>query len=149
MRRSWLCISMVFSLGAAAGWAEAPAANEAAKAGATPSEAGASQATQSQAAAWDDSHMQSRYQTTPPTTRPRISGESGYGALASGSSETRTAVGEAVEFSTQRQWKQGALTPSAQPPSDASAGSDRNHTPGISRGSALRAGSVSSGRRRN
>jgi len=33
---------------------------------------------------WDDSHMQSRHQETPPTNRPRISGESGYGALQSG-----------------------------------------------------------------
>jgi hypothetical protein len=91
--------------------------------------------------------MQSRYQPTPPSTRPRISGESGYSALVSGSSETRTAVAESVEHATQRQWTQGAISSVATPvipPSSSGKGS--NNTPHIPRGSALRAGAVSSSR---
>ncbi|HEU4429080.1 MAG TPA: hypothetical protein VFT98_10020 [Myxococcota bacterium] len=141
MRRSGLWISIACALCAVASAAETPAVGAAPPASATPPPA------PPQAAAWDDSHMQSRYQPTPPTNRPRISGESGYAALTSGSSETRTAVSESVEFATQRQWTQGALSTVVTPvipPS--SGGKDGNNTPHISRGSALRAGAVSSGR---
>ena len=94
---------------------------------------------------WDDSHMQSRYQATPPSSRPRFSGESGYGALASGGgTATKTAVSEEIEYTSERQWIQGALTsskPTANTATPSKGGS------GISRGSQLRASSVSSSRR--
>jgi hypothetical protein len=93
-------------------------------------------------AAWDDSHMRSRYQETPRTRRPRITGESGHGALASGSAETNAAVAEGLEFTTQRQWVQGPLgSSSAQA---APSASDRSSGSGITRGSALRAAARSS-----
>jgi hypothetical protein len=138
MQRSGLWISIAFALCAAGSGAETPAVSAAPPAGAPPERA---------APAWDDSHMQSRYQTTPPTNRPRISGESGYAALTSGSSETRTAVSESVENATQRQWTQGALSSVVTPviPSS-SGGKGANNTPRIPRGSQLRAGAVSSGR---
>ncbi len=94
-------------------------------------------------ARWDDSHMQSRHQATPPSTRVKFSGESGYGALASGSSETTTAVPESIEYTSQRQWVQGSLSTSTKP-SDGGA-SDSSSSSGISRASTLR-GSVHSRR---
>lgn len=97
------------------------------------------QATASPAPAWDDSHMQSRHQATPPSTRAKFTGESGYGALASGSSETTTAVPEAIEYTSQRQWVQGSLSTSKKP-SGAAASGDSSSS-GISRASTLR-GSV-------
>lgn len=96
---------------------------------------------------WDDSHMRSRHEETPATNRPRISGESGYGALQSGSATTNTAVRPELEYTSQRQWIQGALSSSgssnqaAAPPK---ASGDKSS--GISRGSAIRASAKSSGR---
>ena len=95
-------------------------------------------------ARWDDSHMQSRHQDTPSSTRVKLSGESGYSALASGSSETTTTVPEAIEYTSQRQWVQGSLSTSNKP-SDAAA-SGGSSSSGIQRGSSLRAGSVHSRR---
>ena len=94
-------------------------------------------------ARWDDSHMQSRHQETPSSTRVKLSGESGYGALASGSSETTTAVPEAIEYTSQRQWVQGPLSTSKKR-SGAAASGDSSSS-GISRASPLR-GSVHSRR---
>ena len=52
---------------------------------------------------WDDSHMRSKYNARPsPVTRPPIEGLSGYGALANGTSETRTEVPTTLEVATQR-----------------------------------------------
>jgi hypothetical protein len=141
MRRSRLWISIACVLAAVASGAE-PAVSAAPPASATQP-----RSQSAPAAGWDDSHMQSRYQLTPPSTRPRISGESGYSALVSGSSETRTAVAESVEHATQRQWTQGAISSVVTPvipPSSGGKGS--NNTPHIPRGSALRAGAVSSSR---
>jgi len=138
MRRSGLWISMACMLGAVASGAETPAVSAAPPSSSPPPR---------QATAWDDSHMQSRYRATPPTNRPRISGESGYAALASGSSETRTAVSESVEFATQRQWTQGAVSTAVTPViSESAPRESENTTPHVSRGSTLRAGAVSSGR---
>lgn len=95
-------------------------------------------------ARWDESHMQSRHQATPPSTRVKFSGESGYGALASGSTETTTAVPEAIEYTSQRQWVQGSLSTS-RTPSDAAANGSSSSS-GIQRASSLRAGSVHSRR---
>jgi hypothetical protein len=105
---------------------------------------------QSPSPAWDDSHMQARYQETPRTNRPRITGESGYGALASGSAEASKQVSEEIEYTSQRQWIQGQLSTSnsRKPKTEASALRGDSGS-GIVRGSALRAGSVSSGRRRS
>ena len=94
---------------------------------------------------WDDSHMRSNHNGRPaaPVTRPPIQGSSGYGALAAGTSETRTEVPVTLETTTQRGWEQGPLRtlPKQEAKKSSSSGS------GISRGSQLRAGSVSSGRR--
>ena len=87
--------------------------------------------------------MQSRHQATPPSTRVKLSGESGYGALASGSSETTTAVPEAIEYTSQRQWVHGSLSTSKKPSDAAASGSSSSS--GISRASTLR-GSVHSRR---
>ncbi|HEY8121602.1 MAG TPA: hypothetical protein VII78_09810 [Myxococcota bacterium] len=125
-----LAIAMGTSAGA---WAETPDA----AAGSNASTAAAA------GAKWDDSHMQSRYQETPRTKRPRLVGESGYGALASGSSATSQRVSEGIEFTSQRQWIQGELPTSASANGAASGSSGGDH---ISRGSQLRAGSVSTGR---
>jgi hypothetical protein len=130
MRIGWLAIVVAMTAGAGAS-AETPAPQEAAASGAS----------------WDDSHMRARYQETPRTQRPRITGESGYGALASGSAESSTQVSEAIEYTSQRQWIQGALTPSRAQPSAGQSVKEGDGS-GISRRSTLRANSVSSGRRR-
>ena len=75
--------------------------------------------------------MQSRYQAMPASARVKFSGEAGYAALANGST-------------SQRQWTEGALTSSK--PSEGAA-TPSNTDSGISRGSQLRASSVSSSRR--
>jgi hypothetical protein len=111
---------------------------------AAPGEAPRERAPAQSGAAWDDSHMASRYQETPRSNRPRIVGESGYGALASGSAATQEQVPDGIEFTTQRQWVQGAFSSSkskAQEPS----GPQRSGS-GITRGSTLRANAVSARR---
>jgi hypothetical protein len=123
-------IAMAASTGA---WADAPAKEK------TAADSGAQ---------WDDSHMQSRHRETPRTNRPRLTGESGYGALASGSSTTSKAVAEELEFTSQRQWTQGALSTGSTASAEAAASAARpSGSEGISRGSALRANAVSNGRR--
>lgn len=125
-----LLIAMAAS---AAAWADAPVkANAAADSGAQ----------------WDDSHMQSRHQDTPRTSRPRLEGESGYGALASGSATSSKQVEEALEFTSQREWAQGPLSTgsTARAKAAASAAGD-SRSSGIQRGSQLRANAVHSGRR--
>jgi hypothetical protein len=131
MRRESLVLAFAGLLVAGSAAAEEPAAP-------APERAAASSAS-----AWDESHMQSRYQATPPSTRPKLTGESGYGALASGSSETRTVVPEAIEYTSQRQWVQGALSTSTQ--ASGAATSESSSSSGISRASTLR-GSVHSRR---
>jgi hypothetical protein len=121
--------------------AEAPPAVEPAPASATSNAA---------AAAWDDSHMQSRYEPVRPTNRPRIEGETGYALLARGGSEARKEVEPELEFTSQRQWTQGSLSGSGSSSGTASSlrsgatggvhRSGRSGTPS----SALRAGSVHS-----
>ena len=102
-------------------------------------------AAEEKAPTWDDSHMQSRFQATPPSSRPRFSGESGYSALANGSAAgTKTAVPEEIEYTSQRQWIQGALTPSD--PRE-SAATPSNSDFSMSRSSQLRSNAVSSSRR--
>lgn len=98
-----------------------------------------------EAAAWDDAHMRSRYQETPRTARPRIIGESGYGALESGSAQTRDEVAQELEFTTQRQWVQGPLGKGNRSASNPPAARGPSS---ISRGSALRAAAQSSRHRR-
>jgi hypothetical protein len=99
-------------------------------------------------AQWDDSHMQSRHQDTPRGSRPRLTGESGYGALASGSAKSSDQVATELEFTSQRQWTQGPLsTGSAAQAKAAESTANGSGSTGISRGSALRAGAVHSGRR--
>ena len=120
-------IAMAASAGA---WAEAPAA--------APQQPAASVAASAQ---WDDSHMRSRYQETPRAKRPLITGESGYGALASGSAQAATAVSPKLEYTTQRQWTQGVIGTSTQPAPSSQLNSDSS---GISRGSSIRAGATSS-----
>jgi hypothetical protein len=134
MRIGWLALAAVMTTGASA-LADEPAATP------TPTAHGAG---------WDDSHMQARYQETPRSKRPRITGESGYGALASGSAAASKEVSEKIEFTSQRQWVQGPLsTSSARKPKTSPSATSGDASSGISRGSALRAGSVSSGRRRS
>ncbi len=136
MRIGWLALATVVTVGASAS-ADEPAAAPAPVATAA-----------AQGAAWDDSHMQARYQETPRTKRPRITGESGYGALASGSAAASKEVSEEIEFTSQRQWIQGQLsTSNSRKPktSESALGGDKSS--GIIRGSALRAGAVSTGRR--
>jgi len=125
-----LLIAMVAN---AAAWADAPLSKNAA------ADSGAQ---------WDDSHMQSRHQDTPRTTRPRIEGESGYGALESGSASSSKQVTEELEFTSQREWTQGPLSTGsgAQAKAAASATTDARSS-GISRSSQLRANAVHSGRR--
>jgi hypothetical protein len=59
---------------------------------------------------WDDSHMLSRHAETPRSARPRIEGESGYGALSSGNATRSATTVQELEFTTQREWRQGALS---------------------------------------
>jgi len=97
---------------------------------------------------WDDSHMQSRHQEFRSEQRPRITGESGYGALQSGSATTSLAVSPELEYTTQRQWIQGALSSSSsssKAPATLKASGDK--TSGISRGSSSRGSSRRSSRR--
>lgn len=95
---------------------------------------------------WDDSHMRSRHQAMPPSTRPRFEGMSGYAALASGTAETKTEVASELEFTSQREWTQGVLS-SASRPADADPGNrPRGAGTGAGRRSALRAAAVHSGR---
>jgi hypothetical protein len=94
--------------------------------------------------------MRSRHEETPATNRPRVSGESGYGALLSGSAKTNTAVTPELEYTSQRQWIQGALSSSGSSNTTAApqkASGDKGS--GISRGSAIRSGATSSGRGRS
>jgi hypothetical protein len=123
-------IALVGSMGA---WADAPA-NPAAAA--------------DSGARWDDSHMQSRHRDTPRTSRPRLEGESGYGALASGGAASSKQIMEELEFTSQREWAQGPLSTGsdAKAKAAASAAGD-SRSSGIQRGSQLRAGAVHSGRR--
>jgi hypothetical protein len=117
----------------AAAWADAPA-NESVAA--------------DSGAQWDDSHMQSRHQDTPGGSRPRLTGESGYGALATGSTKSSDQVATELEFTSQRQWTQGALpTGSAAGANGAGSAANGSGSAGLSRGSQLRAGAVHSGRR--
>jgi hypothetical protein len=98
-------------------------------------------------ARWDDSHMQSRYQETPRTKRPRITGESGYGALTSGTAQASKQVSEQIEFTSQRQWNEGPLsTGSVANAKAAESAAGASGSSPISRGSTLRSGAVRSGR---
>jgi hypothetical protein len=90
--------------------------------------------------------MASRYEPTKPSNRPRIEGETGYALLARGGAVARTKVESELEFTSQRQWTQGALPSNAR-----DAGSVKSSgNPGVHRGgrgapsSALRAASVHS-----
>jgi hypothetical protein len=124
-----LLIAMAAS---AAAWADAPANQSAA------ADSGAQ---------WDDSHMQSRHQDTPRTSRPRLEGESGYGALASGSATSSQQIAEELEFTSQREWAKGPLsTGSAARAKAAASAAGEASSSGIQRGSQLRAGAVHSGR---
>ena len=144
MRRgTWQRLFVAVVLGVATvALAEAPPAAQPAP---TPAPARAS----ADAAAWDDSHMQSRYQPVQPSNRTRIEGETGYGLLARGGAEARKQVEPELEFTSQRQWAQGSLSSSS---SAGAAGSPRSGaTSGVHRSgrsgtpsSALRAGSVHS-----
>ena len=111
-----------------------------------PSLAGAETPAEVVTPAWDDSHMRSNHQRpTGPTTRPAIQGVSGYGQLEAGTAEpTRMAVPETLPTATQRQWQQGPLNASS-----AGTRTKRKASPASApaRGSALRAGAVSRGRR--
>ena len=96
-------------------------------------------------AGWNDSHMRSNFNASASgrATRPPVQGASGYGALADGSSETRTQIPDTLETTTQRNWEQGPLRPTAtkrEKPAN-KGGSGR-----ISRGSTLRGGAVSNSR---
>jgi hypothetical protein len=127
-------MAVLIAMAAGAGaWADAPAKESA------PADSGAQ---------WDDSHMQSRHQDTPRTNRPRLEGESGYGALASGSATSSKQVSEELEFTSQREWLQGPLSTrsAAEAKAAASAASD-SRSSSIQRGSQLRAGAVHSGGR--
>ena len=131
MRIRMLAMSMTMAWGTSA-WAETPR---------PPAQPSASPAP---SAPWDESHMRSRYQETPRGKRPLITGESGYGALASGSSQTATRVSPELEFTSQREWAQGPLSTSSS--ANAASGSESSPQPSrISRGSAIRAASVTGG----
>lgn len=130
--RIGMAVLMAMAAGAAA-WADAPAKESAA------ADSGAQ---------WDDSHMQSRHRDTPRGSRPRLTGESGYGALASGSAKSSDRVATELEFTSQRQWTQGALpTGSTAGSNGAGSAANGSGSAGLSRGSQLRAGAVHSGRR--
>jgi hypothetical protein len=135
MRIAMLGCTLLLLVGSAAS-AETPAATEEAAPERAPVAASG--------AGWDDSHMASRYQETPRSSRPRVMGESGYGALASGSAATQEQVPDGIEFTTQRQWVQGAFS-SSKSKADEPRGPQRSGS-GIVRGSTLRANSVSSRR---
>jgi hypothetical protein len=125
-----VAIAMAASVGA---WADTPAS------GSTGGTTGAQ---------WDDSHMQSRHQDTPRTSRPHLTGESGYGALASGNATASAPTVQELEFTSQREWEQGALSTGSKAKAEAAASASQSSTSGaIPRGSALRAGAVSQGRR--
>jgi hypothetical protein len=118
----------------ASAWAEAPAKPAAAPA---PS------------AQWDDSHMQSRHRETPRTERPRLTGESGYGALVSGNATRSAPAVQELEFTSQREWEKGALSTGSNAKAQAAASAaTSSQSTGISRGSAIRAGATSGRRRR-
>jgi len=134
-------------LGAALGLASAALAEEPKPAPAAPTPAPATQTpASSDAVAWDDSHMQSRYEPVKPSNRPRLEGETSYGLLArGGGGEARTSVEPELEFTSQRQWVQGSLSSQSSDTSPMKSGSTggvhrsgRSGTPS----SALRAGSV-------
>ena len=96
----------------------------------------------SKGAQWDDSHMQSRQQEFPDPAPTRVIGESGYGALHSGSAVTSTDVTPELEYTTQRQWIQGALSSSrssSKAPATLKPSGDKSS--GISRGSSSRGSS--------
>lgn len=87
---------------------------------------------------WDDSHMQSRYQPTPPSNRPRLEGTSGYAQVLNGGAETRTAVATQLEYTTQRQWIQGPLSTGSEAKSEAAGTSRSSGASAPTRGSQLR-----------
>jgi hypothetical protein len=98
---------------------------------------------------WDDSHMQSRHSETRSSERPRISGESGYGALLNGSAGTSKTVKPELEYTSQREWVQGNLSTSSKNHSAREATSTKSgDSSGISRGSKIRGQATSSRRRR-
>jgi hypothetical protein len=124
--RAALMIAMAASIGA---WAEAPKpANPAPTAGER----------------WDDSHMRSRHQDVRRTERPRIQGESGYGALSSGNATASAPSVQELEFTTQREWEQGALSTGSNERARATASAGEKRPSGrISRNSQIRAESTS------
>jgi uncharacterized protein YkwD len=96
---------------------------------------------------WDDSHMRSLHRETPRTTRPRLVGESGYGALARGTATPSAPSVQELEFTTQREWAQGPLSTGSNAKQAASASArGESSSSGLSRSSALR-GAAQSGRR--
>ena len=101
-------------------------------------------------AKWDDSHMQSRYRDTPRTQRPKIEGESGYAALATGTATHSAPAVQELEFTTQREWEQGKLSTGSKAKAAATASQNAPSTElgGVARGSTLRGGAASSRRRR-
>jgi hypothetical protein len=124
-------IAMAVGVGA---WAGEPPAR-AAQAG--PGAAGAQ---------WDDSHMQSRHGETRTSARPRISGQSGYGALASGSAEPSEAQVKELEFTTQREWEMGKLSTNSRERAKAAASASKpSGSPRPTRGSELRGNAFTSG----
>lgn len=111
MRLGMLALGCAVAIGSSA-WADGPA----------PAPEAAAVSAAGETAPWDDSHMQSRYQETPRASRPRLSGTTGYGALANGGAEASEQVAEEIEFTSQRQWVQGSLSG----PSRAQAGASAN-----------------------
>ena len=98
---------------------------------------------------WDDSHMQSRHAEVRSAERPRISGESGYGALANGTASAAKSVKPELEYTSQREWVQGDLSTSSKQHSGREATSTKSSdSSGISRGSKIRSQATSSRRRR-
>jgi hypothetical protein len=104
-----LMIAMAMS---ASAWAGDPPAQPtpAAHAAKPPDATGATHATGAVGANWDDSHMQSRYGETQQAARPRISGQTGYAALANRNAEPSASQVRELEFTTQREWEKGELS---------------------------------------
>ncbi len=136
MRLRMLGILIASTVGTQA-WAEPPAPE--------------AKPTAPSAAAWDDSHMQSRYQDAPRPKRPLITGETGLTALANGTAKSSEQVPESIEYTSQRQWTQGPLTGTSRPTDSSSSapqpGSVHRGGQSGAHGSALRSGSVHSGSR--
>jgi hypothetical protein len=135
MRMAAVATVAVVMAASGGAWAEEPARER------TPGGAAAG-------AGWDDSHMQSRHGETPRTNRPRISGVTGYGALVSGAAEPSKPTVEELEFTSQREWAQGALSVGSNERARAAeSASQPSGSTRIQRGSTLRSGSVTSGSR--